>query len=83
MDPKEALRVINATGPYGECRAYRAECLEALSDWLNKGGGMPTGNPGEEMHPTLTDRACESLRVDGLFELACTVRVQLAYGEAS
>ena len=82
MDPKEALRVINATGgPQGECRAYRAECLEALADWLREGGSMPTGAPGEAMHPTLTDHACETLRVDGLFELACEVRVALAYGE--
>lgn len=83
MDPKEALRVVNATGEGGECRAYRAECLEALADWLRKGGFMPTGEPGDEMHPTLTEAACESLRSEGLFELACSVRAALAHGDAS
>lgn len=83
MDPKEALRVVNATGEDGECRAYRAECLEALADWIRKGGFMPTGEPGEEMHLTLTDEACESMRSEGLFELACSVRTTLVYGDAS
>lgn len=83
ISPEETLRVVNATGEGGECRAYRAECLEALADWLRKGGAMPVGQPGEEMHPTLTDAACESLRSEGLYELACAVRVALAYGDSS
>lgn len=79
MDPKAALDIINDT--QNESRAYRADCLEALSEWIDRGGFFPVGEPGEEMHPTLTEEACESLRSEGLYELACDLRVRLAYGE--
>ena len=79
MDPRAALDIVNSTET--EPRAYRADCLVALSDWLRAGGDMPTGGPGEPMHPTLTEAACETMRSEGLFDLACAVRVALAYGE--
>jgi len=39
--------------------------------------------PGEEMHPTLTDYAVESMESEGLKDLAASVRVALAYGDLS
>ena len=80
MDPKEALRIINSKT---ECKAYRAECIEALAAWINNGGFMPCGEEGEEMHPTLTDYAVDSMESEGLKELAQSLRVALAYGDHS
>ena len=69
MDPETALKAINDTDNVP--RAYRAECLEALAEWLGKGGFMPPG--------TLTEAVCESLRSEGkvVYELAISLRQTL------
>lgn len=79
MDPLLALRICNDTA--NESRAYRAEVLEGLAEWLRMGGCMPSTEA--EMHPTLTEEACESMRSEGLWDLALSVRVALAYGDCS
>ena len=75
MDPQAALDIINDTESH---ERDRETALDSLATWLRKGGAMPCGLPGKDMHPTLTDEAVETLG-----NLAASVQVALAYGDAS
>jgi len=75
MDPIEAISIVNDTKTIS--RAYRAECLQALAEWIGRGGFVPMDSPN------LTDQACESLRSEGLEQLAMAVRLAIAYDDRS
>jgi hypothetical protein len=78
MDPTTTLAMINDPDfPIG----YRAHLLLELYAWLRKGGFMPCGEPGTDMHPTLTDEACDAMREQGIQDVAYDVRARLAYGD--
>jgi hypothetical protein len=75
MDPIVAISIINDTK--AASRAYRGSVLEALAEWIGRGGFPPLDSPN------LTDEACESLRSEGLDQLALAVRVAIAYDDRS
>ena len=79
MDPMATLEIINDPD---RCPGERLYALGDLADWLVKGGAMPVGAPGADMHPTLTPEAVVTLSEDG-DPLACSVTVALAYGDLS
>lgn len=75
MDPVAALRLINDDAD--------DDALHGLAQWLARGGFMPTGAPGETMHPSICETAMESYRAAGLDDLAAAVNVALVNGDAS
>ena len=79
MDPKATLAIINDTDQHQD---DRTEAVVHLAEWLHKGGAMPCGDEGEEMHPTLTDEAVATLEEDTA-GLASSLRVALSYGDFS
>ena len=75
MDPRTTLALINED--------FSADALQDLADWVLKGGAFPTGEPGEEMHPTISDAAMAEFAKGEFSELAAALRVALAYGDSS
>lgn len=83
MDPKATLRMVNNPSAY---LRERHQAVQDLAEWINNGGFMPTGEDGEEIHPTITEESMDSLSSyvqEWPHPLAASLRVALAYGDDS
>ena len=80
MDPNASLLIVNDPAAHYE---ERAEALEALAEWLVKGGAFPSD------FANLTDEAVEFFAAEGGWDgdvyesIAAAVRCTLANGDLS